>query len=163
MPPDNVQTSSDRYLATLVRGEVHYLREIRFDHGVPTVVEEYHRDHLLEHAFDVVPTPGWSEEYDTGIPRTTILAKFRFEPYAGDLDVGETIGASVTRDGVDEAAAARLRRFSEREAARLAKAPVTVPRFDPAAHRAEIEQPAADDGEPLSAPRARPPSFPRRA
>ena len=148
--PEEVR--SEQYLATLVRGEVHYLRDIRFDHGIPTVVEAHHKDHLEEHAVDVVGDQDGE---------TMVKDKFAFTPYSGHLEVGTPTRLSdAVRGDRDAGTTARLCAFGEKEAARLARISKETPKFDKEAARAEIETTptaqAEDGGEVTSAPRARP-------
>lgn len=56
------EKNHDKVYATLVRGRVYHLKEQRFERNVPQEVTPEVKEHLEEHAYDLVTVEGRSEE-----------------------------------------------------------------------------------------------------
>lgn len=92
------------WIATLVHGERYELRGKVFERGSDVPVSETERQHLEEHAVDVVLTPGFDPDYDHEDEKTSHRAKFEFRDNDGATNAIEpdTAGRSPppTRRGI---------------------------------------------------------------
>jgi hypothetical protein len=145
---DFEEDADELFTAKLVRGEVHYLRDIRFDNGCEVVVAAHHKDHLEEHAVENVG------DADGEI---MVKDKFVFKPYDGSAEIGTVVsGVSTNRDNKDRDSEARMREFNDREELRRNKAAKQAPKFDKEEHVANVERTGRRSDANADAPPARP-------
>lgn len=91
---------SDKYIATLVEGNVYYLGDTRFEEGIGKVVDENQKNHLEEYAVDRIAASNG---------KLILEPKFSFEAIPEDINAAVGTDAEPIQALIAEKKASKSR------------------------------------------------------